>query len=60
MIVLDGEMARVASLESGSCLPVSLASTQCKKQRLCGGRSRKETAHVPPRNKVVLLLPEKC
>ena len=53
MIVLDAEMARVASLESGSCLPVSLASTLCKKQRLCGGRSRKETAHVPPRNKVV-------
>ena len=53
MIVLDAEMARVPSVECGSCLPVSLASTQCKKQRQCDGRSRKETAHVPSWNKVV-------
>ena len=33
MIVLDAEIARVASVERGSTLPVSLASTQCKKQR---------------------------
>ena len=46
MTVLDAEMARVPSVERGSCLPVSLASTQYKKQSLCDGRSRKETAHV--------------
>ena len=53
MIVLSAEMARVASIEHGICLPVSLASTLCKKKPLCGGRSRKETAHVPSWNKVV-------
>ena len=52
MIVLDAEMAQ-ASVERGSCLPVSLASTQCKKQRQCDGRSTKETAHVPSWNKVM-------
>ena len=31
MIVLSAEMARVASIERGSGLPVSLASTLCKK-----------------------------
>lgn len=44
-MVLDAKMARIALVERGSCLPVSLASTQNKK-RLCGGCSRKETAHV--------------
>ena len=53
MIVIDIEMARVASVEHGSCLPVSLASAQCEKQRLYNGRYRKETAYVPSWNKVV-------
>ena len=52
MIVL-AEMTRVPSVERGSCLPVSLASTQCKKQRQCDGRSRKESAHVLSWNKVM-------
>ena len=53
MIVLHAEMVRVPSVERGSCLPVSLASTQCKKESQCDGRSRKETAHVPSWNKVM-------
>lgn len=36
MIVLDAVMARVASVERGSCLPVSFASTRCEKHGLCG------------------------
>ena len=53
MIVLDAEMAWVPSVERESCLPVSLSSTQCKKQLQCDGRSRKETAQVPSWNKVM-------
>ena len=53
MIVFDAEMARVASVERRSCLPVSFASTQCEKHGLCGKRSWKETAHFPSWNKVV-------
>ena len=52
MVVLDTEMARVVSVGRGNCLSASLASTQCKK-RLCDGRSRKGTTHVPSWNKVV-------